>query len=71
VYQKPFRLTREVFLDASPAAATALGTRTSLTLSGRLEYQACDDKICYNPTSVQLSWTFAIGALDRERVGGR
>lgn len=71
VYQKPFRLTREVYVEASPEAAAALGTRTSLTLSGRLEYQACDDKICYNPTSVPLSWTLAIGALDRERVGGR
>ena len=71
VFQKPFRLTRDVLLDASPQAAAAVGSSTSLTVSGRLEYQACDDKICYNPVSVPLSWTFAIGALDRERAGGR
>ena len=71
VFQKPFRLTRDVLLDASPQAAAAVGASTSLTVSGRLDYQACDDKVCYNPVSVPLSWTFTIGALDRERAGGR
>jgi hypothetical protein len=71
VYQQPFRLTRDVFLEASPPAAAAAGSRSSLTVSGRLDYQACDDKVCYNPMSVPLSWTFSVGSLDRERAGGR
>lgn len=42
-----------------------------LTVHGRLDYQACDDKICYNPASIPLSWSFAVGALDRERARPR
>jgi hypothetical protein len=32
-----------------------------------LEYQACDDKICYNPESIPLSWTLTLLPLIRER----
>jgi hypothetical protein len=32
----------------------------SLTLTGVLKYQACDDKICFNPVSAPLSWTIAV-----------
>ncbi len=69
VYMRPFRLSRELLLDPSPKAASA--PRASVTVSGRLEYQACDDRICYNPVSIPLSWTFTVGTLDRERAGGR
>jgi hypothetical protein len=68
VYMRAFRLTREVLLDPSPQGAAALGARTSLTVSGRLDYQACDDEICYNPVSIPLSWSFTLEALDRERA---
>jgi hypothetical protein len=40
----------------------------SLTVEATLEYQACDDKICFNPQSVPMSWTVALKPLDRERV---
>jgi hypothetical protein len=55
VYQAPFRLTRNVTL-----AANAARTGASVTIRGRLEYQACDDKVCYLPQSVPLTWTVAI-----------
>jgi hypothetical protein len=71
VYMRAFRLTREVLLDPSPLGAAALGARASLTVSGRLDYQACDDKICYNPVSIPLSWSFTVGELDRERAQRR
>ncbi len=29
----------------------------TVTIAGSLDYQACDDRICYNPVSVPLSWT--------------
>jgi hypothetical protein len=31
-----------------------------LTISGTLEYQACDDKICYNPVSLPLCWNLSL-----------
>ena len=46
VYQKQFELT----LQAMVASATK-------TLTGRLHYQACDDKVCFAPVEVPLSWT--------------
>ena len=67
VYQKPFRLIQDVILLGTPQAQAALKGKDSLTLSGSLEYQACDDKVCFNPASVPVTWTFAVRPLIRER----
>ena len=67
VYQRPFRIVQDVAIDASLQAAEALKDRTSLTIAAVLEYQACDDKVCFVPQSVPLSWTVTLRALDRER----
>jgi DsbC/DsbD-like thiol-disulfide interchange protein len=48
VYQKPFALS----IDAE-----AQKPRKPLGVTGRLEYQACDDKVCFAPVSVPLAWT--------------
>jgi peroxiredoxin len=63
VYEKPFTLLREIVLEGSPDAMRALRGRESVTLTGALEYQACDDKVCYNPASLPLSWTIPLRAL--------
>jgi hypothetical protein len=60
VYQKPFKLSQDVTLDARPEAQASFRGKPSLTLTGTLDYQACDDKICFNPVSVPLSWTLAL-----------
>ena len=31
-----------------------------IKLSGRLEYQACDDKVCYAPTKVPVSFALTV-----------
>ena len=66
VYQKPFRLVREIVLDGRPQAQAAYRGQESLTISGTLEYQACDDRICYNPVSLPLSWTVGLQPLVRD-----
>jgi hypothetical protein len=66
VFQKPFRLVHEVVLEGNPKAQAAMRGETSLTVSGTLDYQACDDKICYNPVSVPVSWTVELRPLVRE-----
>lgn len=68
VYQKPFRLLQEVVLEVSPEAAKALAGQTELKLSGSLQYQACDDKQCFNPASVPLSWSIKLTPNITERI---
>jgi peroxiredoxin len=67
VYQKPFTLVQDVILEGTPQAQAALRGKDSVTLNGTLEYQACDDKICFNPASVPLSWTVALRPIVTER----
>jgi peroxiredoxin len=63
VYQKPFTLLMDVVAEATAEARKAFAGRTELAISGTLEYQACDDKICYNPVSLPLSWKVAMQGL--------
>jgi peroxiredoxin len=67
VFQKPFILVQEVVVEGTPQAQAAFRGKESLTLSGKLEYQACDDKICYSPASIPLSWTLSFRPLVIER----
>ncbi len=60
VYQKPFTLRQELVLDDRPDARAAFRGKPSLTVSGALAYQACDDKVCFNPVTVPLSWTLSL-----------
>jgi hypothetical protein len=63
VYQKPFTLLMDVVPEATAEARKALAGRNEIVINGTLEYQACDDKICYNPVSLPLSWTVALQGL--------
>ena len=67
VYQKPFRLVQEVLLEGTPQAQAALQGKESITITGSVEYQACDDKVCFNPASVPVTWTLSLRTLVRER----
>jgi DsbC/DsbD-like thiol-disulfide interchange protein len=50
VYAKPFRIAQDLVVRPSGGAA-------AVTIKGTLRYQACDDTICYLPTTVPLAWT--------------
>ena len=69
VYQEPFTLLQELIVEASTQAIEALTGIDALTLTGRLDYQACDDRICYEPASVPLTWTLTVDPLDRQSTG--
>lgn len=71
VYQKPFRIVQDVMIDPSAAGQAALKGATSVTIEGTLNYQACDDKVCFNPQTVPLTWTVGLKGLDRERAPGK
>ena len=69
VFMKPFRLRRDVTLLATPEAQKLLGAMTTVTITGALEYQACDDKVCFNPTRVPISFVVSVKGLDRRPPG--
>lgn len=70
VYQKAFTLRRDVVIEGTPPAQAALKGKDAVTLTGTLEYQACDDKVCFNPASLPLTWTMSLRPLVRERPTG-
>ena len=60
VYQRPFRLVQDVTIPMTEAtAALAAAPGAVLTVEGALEYQACDDEVCYVPAEVPFTWEFA------------
>jgi alkyl hydroperoxide reductase subunit AhpC len=63
VYEEPFKLIREVYLDGSLEAQGMLRGQQSVTINGTLRYQACDENICYLPTTVPLTWTMDLAPL--------
>jgi hypothetical protein len=65
VFQKPFRLTRDVTVAATREAQKTLAGQKTLVLSGKLQYQACDDTICFRPTAIPLKFELKVKALDR------
>jgi len=57
-YGKPFKLVQDISILSTPAAKKAMAA-SPVTLTGRLEYQACDDKVCYAPTKIPVSFTLS------------
>ena len=51
VFQKPFRLTQDVTIDKAAKPGS------KITVSGKVDYQSCDDKVCYPPESAPVTWT--------------
>ena len=48
-YSKAFRITQPVTVKS--------GVSKELTIAGVLNYQACDDRVCYPVSSLPVSWT--------------
>jgi hypothetical protein len=66
VYSKPFRIVQDVTIALTPAMRQrARGSGATLTITGTLRYQACDDKVCYMPQEVAVSWTIQLRPLQR------
>ena len=65
VFMKPFRLRRDLTLLATPEVQKLLAGMTTVTITGALEYQACDDKVCFNPSRVPVSFVVKLKELDR------
>ena len=60
VYDTPFRLAVDVIAGGSVALRRKLRGRTQMTIKATLDYQACDDHMCYLPASVPFQWTLQV-----------
>ena len=54
VYSKPFRLALPITVMGSAKSGDAL------TIAGVVNYQACDDRICYPTASIPVTWTVSV-----------
>ncbi len=68
VYQQPFMLLQEAVVSGAAEVEEALAELDALTLTGTLDYQACNDELCFDPVSVPLSFTLDLDSLDRQRA---
>jgi hypothetical protein len=69
VYEGTFRIRQDVRVSSSAQFWGSLGNDGKIiTLSGKLEYQACDKTTCYVPTSVPVKWQVQVFPLDRTRA---
>jgi peroxiredoxin Q/BCP len=68
VFQKPFRLVQSMAVSTTPEARAALKGVDTVTVSGSFEYQACDDRLCFAPRSLPVSFTVELRQLDTERA---
>ena len=69
VFTKPFRVSTDLTILATPEVQKMLAGRESLAVTGALEYQACDDKVCFNPARVPVSFVVTLKPLDRKPPG--
>jgi DsbC/DsbD-like thiol-disulfide interchange protein len=53
VYRKPFRL-------AQPITVAAAKPGDVLTIAGVINYQACDDRVCYPSASLPVTWAVTV-----------
>jgi hypothetical protein len=69
VFEGVFGISQDLSVAAAADFSNSLGADgRSITIAGKLEYQACDSKICFLPTSVPAQWQLQIVPLDRQRV---
>jgi len=69
VFDGSFRISQDIKISSSSAFWGSVPIEgKALTITGRLEYQACDKTTCYVPTSVPVTWRFEVFPLDRVRA---
>ena len=72
VFSGTFRITQDVTISATPEFIRALRANGEagkpISVYGALHYQACDDKKCFLPETVSLSWLLTAMPPDSKRA---
>jgi hypothetical protein len=58
-YGKPFTLVQDMTILGTAAAKKALSA-SPIKLTGKLEYQACDDRVCYAPARIPVTFDLTV-----------
>lgn len=70
VFEGKFRITQDVTVKSSrtgDGVRAVLSAGKTVSISGDLQYQACDNRICYTPTSVPVKWELKVQPLELRR----
>jgi len=69
VFEGAFRIQQELKVNSRMDFSGGLGADgKKVAIKGNLQYQACDSKICFLPTSVPVEWQLQVEPLDRQRA---
>ncbi len=69
VFQGTFRIRQDVKVSTTAEFSNSLGPDgKTLTITGKLNYQACNSKVCFLPSSVPVQWQLHVLPLDRQRA---
>jgi len=68
VYESHLRLVRDITIGPDAKVKPVLTEKGELIINGTFRYQACDDRTCYIPQNIPLTWTLRYEALDRQRA---
>ncbi len=69
VFEGTFRIREDLKVSSANDFSSALGADgKTLAITGKLEYQACNSKICFLPESVPVRWQVQVLPLDRQRA---
>jgi cytochrome c biogenesis DsbD-like protein len=69
VFEGAFRISQDVKVNSGSAFFGSLEKEgKTITIAGKLAYQACDKTTCYLPTSVPVKWELHVFPLDRTRA---
>jgi DsbC/DsbD-like thiol-disulfide interchange protein len=69
VFEGTFHISQDVRVNTAASFASSLGSDGKIfTISGSVEYQACDKTVCYLPKTVPVQWQLRVFPPDRQRA---
>src|SRR5258708_7084844 len=70
VFQGKFRISQDLTVTPSRISdglRAVFSKERTISITGDLRYEACDQRVCYPPTSVPVTWQLQILPLDLKR----
>jgi hypothetical protein len=68
VYEDHLRVVAEITLGTDAQVKPLLNPNGDVVVGSSFRYQACDERECYVPETIPLTWTLHYADLDRQRA---
>ncbi len=65
VYSAPFLLAQDITIALTSDVRARAARGEVLTVKGTIEYQACDDTVCYRPETIPVEWKLTLSPIVR------